>query len=131
MVERFVQLAETPGTPPAKPIAQPRIRSARPISNEPWPNWPEQTATHRRLLPGAEYGPAKRWPAAHFAALARQLAEQGCAIWLFGSPKDHAVAEEISQLAPSSVATCAAPPRWPRPSICSPWPTWSSAMTPA
>ena len=30
----------------------------------------------------------------------RQLAEQGCAIWLFGSPKDHAVAEEISQLAP-------------------------------
>ena len=29
MVERFVQLAETPGTPPAKPIAQPRIRSGQ------------------------------------------------------------------------------------------------------
>ncbi|MGL4286745.1 MAG: lipopolysaccharide heptosyltransferase II, partial [Phreatobacter sp.] len=50
--------------------------------------------------PGAEYGPAKRWPAAHFAALARMLASAGYAIWLFGSPKDHAVAEEISQLAP-------------------------------
>jgi heptosyltransferase-2 len=52
------------------------------------------------FCPGAEYGPAKRWPAAHFAALAKKLAEQDCAIWLFGSPKDHAVAEEISQLAP-------------------------------
>ena len=101
MGERFLQLAETPGTPPAKPIAHPRIRSSQADQ--------QRTLTELGLskpqrivafCPGAEYGPAKRWPAAHFATLARQLAAQGYAIWLFGSPKDHAVAEEIAHLAP-------------------------------
>ena len=49
------------------------------------------------FCPGAEYGPAKRWPAAHFATLARMLAARGCSVWLVGSPKDHAVAETIAQ----------------------------------
>ncbi len=45
------------------------------------------------LAPGAEYGPAKRWPAAHFAALARQLA---LPVLLLGSGKDAAVCAEIA-----------------------------------
>ncbi len=49
------------------------------------------------FCPGAEYGPAKRWPAAHFAALARNLAARGYAVWLVGSPRDHTVAETITQ----------------------------------
>ncbi len=49
------------------------------------------------FCPGAEYGPAKRWPVAHFAALARDLATRGYAVWLIGSPKDHAVADAIAQ----------------------------------
>lgn len=49
------------------------------------------------FCPGAEYGPAKRWPEAHFAALARLLTVRGCAVWLVGSPKDHAIAETIAQ----------------------------------
>lgn len=49
------------------------------------------------FCPGAEYGPAKRWPEAHFAALAQLLSARGFAIWLVGSPKDHAVAETIAQ----------------------------------
>ncbi|MBY0268864.1 MAG: lipopolysaccharide heptosyltransferase II [Burkholderiales bacterium] len=48
------------------------------------------------FCPGAEYGPAKRWPEAHFAALARLLAARGCAVWLVGSPRDHAVGETIA-----------------------------------
>jgi heptosyltransferase-2 len=55
--------------------------------------------TRERLAPGAEYGPAKRWPARHFAELARTLAARGYAIWLFGSAKDAAVTAEIQSLA--------------------------------
>lgn len=51
------------------------------------------------LCPGAEYGPAKQWPAAHFAALAGLLAERGLQTWIFGSPKDVAIAGEIIALA--------------------------------
>lgn len=51
------------------------------------------------FCPGAEYGPAKRWPAAHYATLAKSLAAHGYAIWLLGSPKDHAVAETIASAA--------------------------------
>ena len=50
------------------------------------------------LVPGAEYGPAKRWPAAHFAELARQLVQtSGQSIVLLGSAKDSAVCAEIAQ----------------------------------
>ena len=45
------------------------------------------------LAPGAEYGPAKRWPSAHFAALALQLP---LPVLLLGSGKDAAVCAEIA-----------------------------------
>lgn len=50
------------------------------------------------FCPGAEYGPAKRWPARHFAELARRYAAQGWQVWLFGSQKDFDTAEEINTL---------------------------------
>jgi len=101
MVERFAQLAEAPGTALPRPISHPKIRStatdqARTLAELGLERPPRIAA----FCPGAEYGPAKRWPARHFATLAQQLAGAGYAIWLFGSPKDHAVAEEIAQLAP-------------------------------
>jgi len=49
------------------------------------------------ICPGAEYGPSKRWPASHFAALARQTIEDGWDVWLFGSGNDRAIAEDIDQ----------------------------------
>ena len=48
------------------------------------------------FCPGAEYGPAKRWPARHFAALARLIATPRHPVWLIGSDKDTAVGDEIA-----------------------------------
>jgi heptosyltransferase-2 len=48
------------------------------------------------LCPGAEYGTAKRWPARHFAEVARHKLDQGWQVWLFGSEKDQAVAAQIN-----------------------------------
>jgi len=55
------------------------------------------------LCPGAEYGPAKRWPARHYAALAQRLAALGYAVWLVGSASDAATGAEIARLAPAAI----------------------------
>ena len=49
------------------------------------------------FAPGAEFGPAKRWPTAHFAELARAL---DLPVVLLGSGKEAALCEEISAAAP-------------------------------
>jgi len=50
------------------------------------------------LVPGAEYGPAKRWPTTHFATLAQTLARRtGHTVLLLGSGKDAPVCAEIAQ----------------------------------
>lgn len=50
------------------------------------------------LNPGAEYGPAKRWPKAFFVETAAALHGQtGCGWILFGGAKDVALVNEIAQ----------------------------------
>jgi len=49
------------------------------------------------LCPGAEYGPAKRWPADYYAEIAKQKMQQGWQVCLFGSEKDAGIAKEINQ----------------------------------
>jgi len=109
MIERFAQLAEdTQGKIP-RPLANPKLA----ISEA------QRDATLHKLntknlcpgtrltlykpaavfCPGAEYGPAKRWPAAYYADIAQRLQQHGYAVWLIGSGKDKPVADEINQLA--------------------------------
>jgi heptosyltransferase-2 len=50
------------------------------------------------FCPGAEYGPAKRWPARHFAELAREVSRDGTPVWCIGSAKDAEAGAEIERL---------------------------------
>ena len=61
------------------------------------------------VAPGAEFGPAKRWPAAHFANVAEAFLIQNPAqhAVLFGGPKDLAFCAEIVSLLPADLQTCA------------------------
>ncbi len=47
------------------------------------------------VCPGAEFGPSKRWPEAHFAKLIQDLSKADWTIWLFGSEKDKAICDHI------------------------------------
>ena len=48
------------------------------------------------ILPGAEYGPAKQWPANHYARLINNLMLSGRECWILGSKRDDRLAREIS-----------------------------------
>ncbi|MCG7584496.1 lipopolysaccharide heptosyltransferase II [Photobacterium sp. OFAV2-7] len=60
------------------------------------------------MCPGAEFGPAKRWPDKYFAQVASEMIQQGYQVWLFGSNKDQAVTSDIQQqIAPELRQHCA------------------------
>jgi ADP-heptose:LPS heptosyltransferase len=50
-------------------------------------------------MPGAEFGPAKRWPTENYAKIAQKLVQTGNQVLILGSPKDFATADEIEQKA--------------------------------
>ena len=64
------------------------------------------------FAPGAEFGSAKRWPSAHFAALAATIFQQApqVQIALLGSAKDRMVCDEITAAAPRVVNLAGATP---------------------
>ncbi|USD65137.1 lipopolysaccharide heptosyltransferase II [Vibrio sp. SCSIO 43136] len=47
------------------------------------------------MCPGAEFGPAKKWPTEHYAKVAEAMCSQGRTVWLFGSQNDVDTCEEI------------------------------------
>lgn len=53
------------------------------------------------LCPGAEYGPAKQWPARYYAKIAENFLHQNLSmqgqVWLFGSEKDSHFCQQIVQ----------------------------------
>ena len=99
LVDRFAALAASPGalvpTPPG-PVLVPDVAN----------RGAAMRAMHLRtdppvavLCPGAEYGPAKRWPPTHFADLAARFVADGRQVWLVGSPNDKLAASSVLQAA--------------------------------
>lgn len=54
-----------------------------------------ETTPSVAMMPGAEFGPSKRWPAKYFGELASIFKQDGYEVYVFGSPNDHAIGEEI------------------------------------
>src|SRR5262249_28188810 len=90
MAQHYARLADAPGFSAQDPLPAPRLRS----------DAAQVAATRERfglaseyavLCPGAEYGPAKRWP--YFADLARQMR---LPVVLLGSAKDGEASGGIS-----------------------------------
>ncbi|MFM8455100.1 MAG: lipopolysaccharide heptosyltransferase II, partial [Gammaproteobacteria bacterium] len=52
------------------------------------------------ICPGAEFGPAKQWPARHFAKVAQHFLNRGYEVLILGNQKDAAIADNIQYLAP-------------------------------
>ncbi len=51
------------------------------------------------LMPGAEYGPSKRWPVERYGELAKRLLASGKQVWVFGSVKEQSLGDAITQVA--------------------------------
>ena len=98
-VDRFIALAMSPGESLPQ-IPPPRIRAdadkARTALARLGRSMP--TASVLGLCPGAEYGPAKRWPAEYFADVAQAKLAEGWEVWLFGSDKDAGVTGAIQSM---------------------------------
>jgi heptosyltransferase-2 len=100
MIERFAALAEDENAGAVRALAEVSLRidpAAREkalarlgLSVE------RKTAV---LCPGAEYGPAKRWPVEYFGALAQRFSAAGWQVWIAGSKKDAAVGDAIVKAA--------------------------------
>jgi len=106
LVDRFVALAAQPGElvpTAAAPVLVPDAANAAEAIRV------LGLATHRPvaiLCPGAEYGPAKRWPAEHFITLARRFIDSGYVVWLVGSPNDRVAADPIAAAIPEVRNVC-------------------------
>ncbi|WP_461518295.1 lipopolysaccharide heptosyltransferase II [Porticoccus sp.] len=102
MVQRFDALAYPPGArlPEKLPVPDLHAETARVLQlREQFGLTGEQRVL--ALCPGAEFGPAKRWPEGHYATVAAHKLAQGWQVWLMGSEKDKSVAESIIEAVPA------------------------------
>ncbi len=99
MAERFAQLAEDRRGKIPRPLNNPKLDVSL----------TQRDVTLKKLgltldkpvaifCPGAEYGPAKRWPATYFAEIAQRLQRKGYAVWLIGSANEKESSDKIIAL---------------------------------
>ena len=96
-IHEYLNLVASVGAS-ARPLA-PRLR-AEPFAETGlarfFPVDSQRTGCVIGLNPGAEYGPAKRWPVASFADAANELYRRlDCEFLIFGGPGDVALAEQL------------------------------------
>ncbi|MDB6032189.1 MAG: Lipopolysaccharide heptosyltransferase [Verrucomicrobiales bacterium] len=91
---RIVQAlgADTKPVPPRIGLAEQELQAVK----EKW-SLDRESTTWIGLNPGAEYGPAKRWPAERFSAAAIALGKRtGCRFMIFGAQGDAPLASQVA-----------------------------------
>lgn len=99
MTSRFIALALPKHTAVPSNWSRPKLEIAYDRLNQVREQYGlQEQSPILALCPGAEFGPAKRWPAAYYAEVANAFMAKGWQVWLFGSAKDSEVAAEIQTL---------------------------------
>lgn len=100
MVQRFMALGLAPGEAISADYPIPQLQVSP--KNQAAALQKHQIALSENpilaLCPGAEFGPAKRWPEAYYAEVANAKLKEGWQVWIFGSAKDSEVASRIMAL---------------------------------
>jgi heptosyltransferase II len=91
MSVHYARLAEPPDAPPPQGLRDPSLR-VDPAAASATARRYGVEGPYAAFCPGAEYGPAKRWPAERFRELAARLP---LPVVLLGSANDRAVCEQV------------------------------------
>ncbi|MEK9743184.1 MAG: lipopolysaccharide heptosyltransferase II [Gammaproteobacteria bacterium] len=99
MVERYVRLGQDPDAFSVDHLLEPQLKTdtRHAVQVLERLGYAKPAGPILALAPGAEYGPAKRWPIKHFAALSDHYAALGWTIWIMGGPKDRAIGDDIAK----------------------------------
>ena len=97
MAARFVQLGLAANAPAVSTYPHPRLTSRPDNVQKVFQRIGKSIASAPAIAicPGAEFGPAKRWPEHHFAGVADHFLTQGWQVWLLGGERDRTVAQTI------------------------------------
>lgn len=103
MIERFAALAYPPNHVLPKSLPRPKLRAnADRIGDLKTRLGLDLERPVLALCPGAEFGPAKRWPEQYYAEVAGAMIARGWQVWLLGSERDQPVGQTIVEALPKT-----------------------------
>jgi heptosyltransferase-2 len=91
----YIDLAAALGAPNDATLPALRPALAEPAT-------PTAAGVEIALCPGAEYGPAKRWPLENFVALGQEFLTRGFRLVILGAPNDAALAGQLAEKLPGA-----------------------------
>ncbi|MGK0440252.1 MAG: heptosyltransferase-2 [Pseudohongiellaceae bacterium] len=107
MVQRFLALAHKPGAELPAELPKPALQVNQQNAKAVLQKFALGDKPFLALCPGAEFGPAKQWPAKHYAAVAEDYITRGWQVALFGSTNDQPVGQDIrGQLSADAQLQC-------------------------